>query len=216
MSDDKIQKRADRQDILRQLQDLDRQRKESVRTLEEVSGERVGISPYRGLVYLLIDCSTSMYGEKIEQAKRGSLGFAQDALKKGYSVGLIKFSYDSEHILEPSVDLGALSGSVERLLAEGSTNMAAAINDAIIRLRDGLGERVICVVTDGMPNDGQLTLNIAREAKSLSIDIMTIGTDDANLSFLEQLATRKELSVKVERLQLQQAITDMAKLLPGK
>ena len=33
-----------------------------------------------GFVYLVVDCSGSMEGQKLEQAKKGALNFAKDAL----------------------------------------------------------------------------------------------------------------------------------------
>jgi S-adenosylmethionine:tRNA-ribosyltransferase-isomerase (queuine synthetase) len=60
------------------------------------------------------------------------------------------------------------------------------------------------------------TLEAAEEAKSAGISIMCIGTDDADTRFLERLATRKELSAKVESAYLRQGIAKMAGLLPDK
>jgi hypothetical protein len=69
--------------------------------------------------------------------------------------------------------------------------------------------------TDGQADNREETLRRANEAKKMRIDIMTIGTDDADKAFLELLATRKELSVKVSSHDLKQAIASMAKMLPG-
>ena len=45
----------------------------------------------QGFVYLAIDCSASMAGQKLLQAREGALDFAEDAQIKGYSVGLVQF-----------------------------------------------------------------------------------------------------------------------------
>jgi Mg-chelatase subunit ChlD len=42
-----------------------------------------------------------MSGNKLEQAKKGAKGFADDAQTKGYSVGLIQFDTNAQHLLEP-------------------------------------------------------------------------------------------------------------------
>lgn len=94
--------------------------------------------------------------------------------------------------------------------------MAAAIQIARDNLLDKGGERVICIVTDGMPDDRKATLEAMNEIKTQGVEIMTIGTDDANKEFLEELATRKELSRKVLRDQLERGIISMAKMLPKK
>jgi Mg-chelatase subunit ChlD len=156
-------------------------------------------------------------GDKIKQAKQGATGFAEEAFRKGYKVGLIQFGSYASPVAEASFESGSIRAGVEKLFADpnGSTNMTAGIELSINKLRDVQGDRVICIVTDGQPDNREAALSMAREAKKLRIDIMTIGTDDADRAFLEQLATRKELSTKVEREKLQEAITSMAKLLPG-
>lgn len=193
--------------------------KEWMKKLEAISGKPVEVNRPQGVVYLVIDCSGSMSGNKLEHAKNGSKGFADEAQKKGYSVGLIQFGSDAKHILEPQRELANFYSNVEKLTIDGSTNMAAGIRLAIDKLGNGMGsgkERVICIVTDGQPDNRAATLNAANEAKATGIEIMTIGTDDADKAFLEELATRKELSLKVASKQLQQGITSMARMLPDK
>jgi len=193
------------------------QQKGWVKKLEAVSGKPVLPRRSGKTVYLIVDCSGSMAeGNKIEQAKKGAIGFAGEAQRKEYSVGLIQFASHAEHIFEPQNELTSLNASVERLSANGSTNMAAAIQMARNNLLDKAGEKVICIVTDGMPDDKEATLAEANEARTQGIEIMTIGTDGADKDFLEELATRKELSLKVLRDQLERGIVSMAKMLPKK
>lgn len=192
------------------------QQKDLTKKLEAILGKTLEVSKPQGAVYLVVDCSVSMSGNKLEQAKSGGKGFAEEAQRKGYAIGLIQFDSDAKHLLEPQHELASFHSSVERLAIGGSTNMAAGIQAATERL-GGVGkEKVICIVTDGQPDDKTATLNAANEAKSVGIDIMTIGTDDADKTFLEALATRKELSLKVLSTQLQQGITSMARMLPDK
>ena len=53
-----------------------------------------------GTAYLLIDCSESMTGEKLKQARSGAGDFILRALAKGYGVGLISFD-DRASVLVP-------------------------------------------------------------------------------------------------------------------
>ena len=167
-----------------------------------------------GKIFLLIDCSGSMSGYQITQAKDGALGFAREAIEKGYSVGIIRFNSQAELIIEPTGQIKTLDDIIPRLTSDGSTNMSQAIDIAIKHLGRQFGEQIICIITDGMPDNREETLRLASIAKRRGIDIMTIGTDDADRDFLEQLATRKELSVKVEPTKLRREIVNMAKLLP--
>lgn len=201
------------------------QQKDWAKKLENLSGEKLDLgSPKRysssagvGSVYLVIDCSGSMSSNKLQDAINGGKGFADEAKAKGYALGLIQFDSSAKHILEPQKELTIFYSNIEKLTLGGSTNMAAGIEMAIRNLAGvPLSEKVICIVTDGQPDDRNATLRVAEEAKRQGIEIMTIGTDDADKEFLEMLATKKELSMKVISTQLKQGIASMAKLLPGK
>lgn len=124
-------------------------------------------------MYLAIDCSASMAGTKLSQAKRGAIDFFPEAREKGYAVGLVSFDTHSTHICEPQRDLDVIRRYLEKLGQDISTDMA----------------------------DG--------------IDIISIGTDDADREFLERLATRSDLSVIVPSDTLGQGIASSARMLPG-
>lgn len=192
--------------------------KDWVKKLVAASGKPITPAKplFTGTVYLVIDCSISMAdGNKMNQAKQGASGFAYESQRKKYSVGLIQFSSVAEHVSDPQKDVSCLNAAIERMSACGSTNMAAAINLAAEKFIDRNGEKIICLVTDGMPDSRDAAIEAANRAKRANIDIMTIGTDDADRQFLEEIATKKELSVKVSRDQLAQSMVSMAKLLPG-
>ncbi len=169
------------------------------------------------LVYLLLDCSGSMEnGQKFTKAKSGLLKFAKEAISKGYSVGLIQFGSYATHLCDPQRELTIFDRSLMAMKICGSTNMTDAIRLATQKLLNKDAAKVICIVTDGFPDDPQTTLNAAQNAKQNRIDIITIGTDDADHEFLKKLATRAELGIKVSRNQFEQTIASTAKMLPGK
>lgn len=174
--------------------------------------------PTAGFVYLVVDCSGSMEeGNKLNQAKKGTINFAKEARNKGYLTGLIKFESSATHLCEPVRDVSVLEKEVERINIGGSTNMAAAIVLAHQKLNNRKGTRVMVLVTDGMPTeygDPELSLRAGERAKKDGIDIITIGTDDADSNFLKRLASRTDLGVKVSREQLGISITSAAKILP--
>jgi Mg-chelatase subunit ChlD len=166
-------------------------------------------------VYLVIDTSGSMADDKLEQAKRGILDFARDAFRKEYAVGLISFSSEAKHICGPTHDIAVLKTCVSEMNAIGSTNLADAINTAHEHFNSLKNTRVMVIATDGMPDNEQEALREAEKAKRDGIDVITIGTDDANQVFLKKLATRSELGNKVSRTAFSQAISDASSLLPA-
>ena len=175
----------------------------------------IQLSKQRAYVYLVVDCSNSMNGRKLDQAKQGILDFATDALKNDYQVGLISFDYEARLICEPVGDIQILTPGVKALRVGGSTNMVKAIKLAHSKLGNLEGTRVIVIATDGMPDDVLATLKVARAAKDDGIDFIAIGTDDANQGFLGKLATRQDLAAKVSSEMFAQAIASASSLLPS-
>jgi len=165
--------------------------------------------------YLLIDCSSSMDGNKILQAKEGAIVFAQEAVKKEYCVGLIRFSDTAEVLSSLSQESPALISKLHLLEPDGGTNMTDALNLAIRELSTVSGRRAIVIATDGAPNSVDSSLYAAQRAKDLGIDIIAIGTDDADQDFLARLATRSDLSVKVPSKYLKSSISEAVQLLPS-
>jgi Mg-chelatase subunit ChlD len=187
-----------------------------------------------GWVYLLVDCSGSMAGDKLDQAKKGASAFAKDALAKGYSTGLIEFYGVANHLSDPTKELPLLQQHINGLTARKAsraqaflsvfrrsiygTNIAEAIRLAHDRLKSKEGARAIVIVTDGeptAPGDPKTSLKAGEDAKNDGIDIITIGTGDADQQFLSKLASRTELGMKVAPEELQKTISSSANLLPS-
>jgi Mg-chelatase subunit ChlD len=168
----------------------------------------------QGLVYLLIDCSDSMTGYKLNQAKLGILHFAKHAIKKNYLIGLIKFDSYVTHICEPVQDLMPLEHCLIEMHTGGSTNMADAIKMAYAYLRGRNCSRAIVIATDGKPDNAKASLAAGKQLLDDGIDIFAIGTDDADQTFLEKLASRLGLGIKVNSNFFAKAIADVSKLLP--
>ncbi len=180
-------------------------------------GKPVSSVALTGYVYLLVDCSASMEGDKLKQAKKGALNFAKDALGKGYLTGLIRFDSSPRLICEPFKDVSNLEKRLVSLEIGDTTHMAKAINLAHELLREIPETRVMVVVTDGMPNgpgDPIASLDAGQNAKRNGIDIIAIGTDDADQEFLKRLASRAELGIKVPSKQLEKTIRSSVKILP--
>jgi Mg-chelatase subunit ChlD len=73
----------------------------------------------------------------------------------------------------------------------------------------------VVVVTDGQPNSCEDALRSAAVLKQKGVEILCIGTDDADKSFLGQLATRKELALHVGALNIRTSIGEATQLLLG-
>ena len=169
-----------------------------------------------GCAYLVIDCSTSMSGDKLNQAINGAKQFIVDAKTKEYIVGLIQFDSSATHLCEPRKELSVLYRYLESMSASGSTNMTDAILLATEKLVNRKEARVMVIITDGAPDNRDTAISAAQEAKNLGIEIIAIGTDDADQAFLKKIASMKFLGIKVPSAQFGQAIASAAKLLLGR
>ena len=183
----------------------------------ETRGQPIDLSFERqwGQVYLVVDCSGSMSGYKLEQAKEGIIDFAKDAVRREFLVGLIKFNSSATHICEPIRDIVSLERHLKIMMATGSTNMTDAIKMAHEHLKRVECSRAIVIATDGLPNNVKTSIKAGQLAKNDGIDIITIGTDDADRDFLSKLASQTELSTKVSREMFAKAISSASNLLPA-
>lgn len=159
-------------------------------------------------VFILIDASGSMAGTKFEDAKRGALDFGLSCISKHYEVAVIAFSSTAVGT-GPTKDGAALRGKISKLPFAGkSTYLSPALHSTTTKR-----PAYILVVTDGQVSDDVESLTIAESLKQNGTEILTIGTDDADTAFLQQLASRSDLGVKVASVNLAQAITDCSRLL---
>jgi hypothetical protein len=100
------------------------------------------------------------------------------------------------------------------LHATGTTNMADAVSLAHHHLKPYDATRVILIATDGKPDNEAYALKTGDIAKADKIDIITIGTDDADQAFLKNLASSTHLASKVSKEVFSQTISSSVKLLP--
>jgi Mg-chelatase subunit ChlD len=187
--------------------------KEGKLSLRAADGAETVVQPGRRNVLLLIDVSGSMAGPKIEQAKSGSIDFSHSAMSRSYATALAVFADRAAMVCDPTVDAAHFASKIARVnvgLVGGTTDLAAGLVLAG-KFRD---LAAVVIVTDGQSNDNDAALQVAATLKNRAIDIICIGTDDADRDFLKQLATRSDLATHVLPKNLRSAITDASRFLP--
>jgi Mg-chelatase subunit ChlD len=194
---------------MRKLLTLNKEGKLSLRAADGVETE-LRTSPRN--VLLLIDTSGSMAGAKIEWARNGAIDFAHSAITKSYAAALAIFADRAAMVCDPTTDAAHFAKKITRVdvgLVGGTTDLAAGLTLA------GKFQELatVVIVTDGQSNDNNAALRVAETLKSRSIDVICIGTDDADGKFLKRLATRSDLASHVSAKNLRAAITDASRFL---
>ncbi len=182
-------------------------------------------SCFSNTVWILMDCSGSM-STKMADARLGAIDYANLARESGYAVGLIAFS-DVPRIVATPDDTVIVFDSKVRMLSDdgGLTNVAECLLFAAAQLKQAMGKRVVCFVTDGMPNCGGCEPECYNKAKrdamaarasaiGSGVDIMAVGLAGADHHFLNAFVTQRGFSKMLSGSPVQQGLAEMAKLLP--
>jgi Ca-activated chloride channel family protein len=113
-----------------------------------------------GVVTVVIDTSGSMSGEKLEQAKQGTIRML-DNIDRSNRVGLIAFSdavNDPVPVAPVAENRFAIRDGAQRMRAAGNTALYTALQDAIRMTDDAPADadatRGVVVLTDGKANLG--------------------------------------------------------------
>ena len=150
-------------------------------------------------VYLVVDTSGSMRGEKLAQAQAALHLFLDQIRGDAERVGLIEFATDVSVVVsldELSANRVALETSIDRLLAQGDTALLDGVYEANRRLQElGDTERInaIVVMTDGQENNSytslrQLERALTDEARVPVVVFSIAYGADADLDTLRRIA----------------------------
>lgn len=156
-------------------------------------------------VILVLDVSGSMTGQKLEQAK-AALRFVLNRLNPEDRFNIIAFSTGVDRYsasLLPAAQAGAAIAYVNRLRAEGSTNINEALLTAV-RGTDPERFTTILFLTDGEPTVGERTpariMDNVREAMPTTARLFVFGVGhDVNTVLLDGLATENHGDVAYVR-----------------
>ena len=152
-------------------------------------------------VYLVVDTSGSMRGEKVDNAQEALRVFLDQIKGDVERVGMVEFSSQVNNII-PLAELGQnraeLTTAVDALEAGGNTALLDAVNAAYVRLQQlNDSERINAIVamTDGKENNSRISLRELtqkmREGNEQGVPIVVFCIaygDDADYSTLQALA----------------------------
>lgn len=144
-------------------------------------------------VVLAVDCSGSMIGSKLTEAKKAVSEVAEKYAAKGWSIALVNFGgpssiYPASILARPTTSAAQVIEATNFLIADGGTPLEAGMDRIREILEMAPGKRVTIIITDGQPNDIALTQQRAQTLKAQRIIIGTVPIgSDANKEFLTSI-----------------------------
>ncbi len=172
----------------------------------EVPGERIR-------VYLLIDSSASMTGAPLVQAKAAAHEFLARCDFAHMEVGLIGFASEVALLCEATDNPRRLEAAIQRLEAEGTTNLSDALALASAELGEPDRKRFVVILTDGFPDAAGSAIEQAERVRSQDIEIVAIGTGEADLNYLRRISSSEEGSIFAPQGELVQTFGHIARVI---
>ena len=148
-------------------------------------------------VFLLIDVSYSMDGSPLQEAKQAAKAFVHQSDLAHLSIGLIKFGSQAQIISELTQNTKQINQAISQLKTDGSTNMADGLKQAYLKLQLLKGPRFIILLTDGIPDKPRQAMQEAQKICAAGIQLITIGTGDADKKYLQKMAGANNQSIFV-------------------
>ncbi len=164
-------------------------------------------------VFLLIDVSASMTAQPLIEAQTAAREFLAKCDLTTMEVGLISFSTLVALQSAATSNVRRLHAAIHRLEAQGSTNLTDAIEMARGQLAATDRKRYIVLLTDGYPDAPESAVEQALAAQKQGIDVVAIGTGDADRDYLRRLASSEQASIFAQSGELVRAFGHIARVI---
>jgi len=130
-------------------------------------------------IVLMLDCSGSMRGDDLVQAKNASTNLITKMIDLTvHRMALMSFSDNSHILCELTHDAQNLTSELPNITAGGGTSMISALRDAEKLLENSTGKKIALMVTDGYPDRRSQTLQCAKKIRENGLKIIAIGVGE--------------------------------------
>ncbi len=164
-------------------------------------------------VFLMIDVSASMTGQPLTEAQTAAEEFLSKCDFTTMEVGLISFSSLVTLQSAATSNVRRLHAAVNRIEAQGSTNLTDALEMARGQLAAADRKRYVVILTDGYPDAPESAVEQALAARQQGIEIVAIGTGDADRDYLRRLASSQQASIFARSGELVQTFGHIARVI---
>ncbi|HWE39587.1 MAG TPA: Hsp70 family protein [Isosphaeraceae bacterium] len=166
-------------------------------------------------LYLLIDVSSSMAGPPLEEAQSAARAFLDKCDFTTMQVGLVSFSDVVTLQAEATDNARRVQAAIDRLEADGTTNLTEALELAHEHLAADDRTRFIVILTDGYPDSPESAVEEAARTKGDGVEIVAIGTGEADREYLRRIASTEEGSIFARRGELVSTFGHIARVIAG-
>ncbi len=156
-------------------------------TLDDLINHRIPVH-----IALLMDCSGSMYGNNLKQAKRAAWSFVKRAHQPGRRFAVLPFPNTAGPHTPLTDDRDSLYKAIWDLLPIGSSKLSHSLKHAGSLLKASAGvQRVFIIFTDGHLDDPQASSTEAHRIRIAGGRIKTVALGhEPNRKLLERLASQ--------------------------
>ncbi len=154
--------------------------------IEEFSFEKEEVSDVE--ICFVLDRSGSMDGSDIQDAKDAIKRTVLD-MEDYVQVGLVSFESSSRIDLPLTQSKFTLTGTLSGIEASGGTNIAAGLKDGYDVLRNGAGEKIIILLSDGYDGSSNELDAVLSSLVSAGIKVYAIGLNGCDEAYLTRIAT---------------------------
>lgn len=187
----------------------------SYKIVKMKKGEKVTQTMQKPMdLMLLMDASGSMRSRMVD-AKNACTSLINDMIDFNvHRLGIVKFT-SSATLLNPlTSNKSQLLKTVESITTSGSTNMHDAIKVANNTLKRSENEKVIIIVTDGYPDNENLTKKMANDAKNSGIRVISIGAGHGvDYTLLEKISSNVDKKIDSYRIDEMSKLTETFKTI---
>ncbi len=175
-------------------------------TLEDVANNRIPMH-----IALIMDCSGSMYGWNLNEARKATINFINRALKPRRDIALIVAPGGLK--AGPTSDARQLEVALDGLVAIGGSPLHVGLSQAREALKNKAGmHRVFVLVTDGGPDDPEATFAEAMRIRRSGGRVIAIGVGkQVRTDYLRSLCSNpSDYHSTGEPVDLEGALTNLA------
>ncbi len=151
---------------------------------------------------VVIDTSSSMKGQPLEEAKREALNFLRKFEKQqNIKISFGEFANSTQYVIQNTSNFTSVKNAVSQLKTGnvGTGNLACPVG-RFSKDFQGSGLRFLVLLTDGKWVHQDAEIKYADTAKKNGIIIYGIGTADADKEFLDKISSHGGIKVDLSNL----------------